>query len=94
MQNKEHLIKNLQMFFSPKSVAIIGASKKSDKSGYIIFSNFVQNKRRGIFKGEIYPVNPSEDSILGYTCYPSVKNIPDDVLAYGVPVKIIGKNKE
>ncbi|MCW4032583.1 MAG: CoA-binding protein [Candidatus Bathyarchaeota archaeon] len=91
MQNKEHLIKNLQMFFSPKSVAIVGASKKSDKSGHIIFSNFVQNKRRGIFKGEIYPVNPSEDSILGYKCYPSVKNIPDDVesVVIVVPAKAV-----
>ena len=79
MQKEEHLIRDMQMFFNPRSVAIVGASKKSEKSGHIIFSNFVQNKRRGIFKGEIYPVNPNEDSVLGYKCYPSVKNIPYDV---------------
>jgi acyl-CoA synthetase (NDP forming) len=35
----------------------------------------VDNKRRGIFTGELYPVNPHEASILGFKCYPSITKI-------------------
>jgi predicted CoA-binding protein len=51
---------NLDTFFNPKSVAIIGATKNPDKAGQVIFKNFANNKKRGIFKGKIYPVNPRE----------------------------------
>ena len=40
---------NLDTFFNPKSVAIVGATKKPDKAGYVIFKNFANNKKRGIF---------------------------------------------
>lgn len=76
MEKENLTISKLEGFFNPKSVAVIGASKKIGKAGNVIFSNFAQNKRRGIFKGEIYPVNPNEDSVLGFKCYPSIKQIP------------------
>ncbi len=79
MDQEKPSIKNLHMFFDPNSIAIVGASKKIGKAGNVIFSNFAQNKRRGIFKGEIYPINPNEDSILGHKCYPSLKKLPYDV---------------
>ncbi len=41
----------------------------------MIFQNFVDNKRRGIFTGELYPVNPHEKSILGFKCYSSLTKI-------------------
>ncbi len=65
----------MQAFFNPCSVAVVGASRKINKAGQIIFKNFAENKRRGVFKGEIYPVNPHEDSVLGFKCYPSVTKI-------------------
>ena len=68
----EEEIRKLEPFFNPKSVAIIGATKKVDKAGYVIFKNIANNKLHGVFKGELYPVNPSEDSILGFKCYPSI----------------------
>jgi len=69
------LMKQMDSFFNPSSVAVIGASKRINKAGHVIFKNFVENKRRGVFKGEIYPVNPGEDYVLGYQCYPSVTKI-------------------
>ena len=45
------------------------------KAGHVIFKNFVDNKRRGLFKGELYPVNPHEEFILGFKCFPSVADI-------------------
>ncbi len=73
------ILSQMDLFFNPKSVAVVGASKHINKAGNVIFSNFAENKRRGIFKGEIYPVNPNEERVLGYKCYPSLKKVPDDV---------------
>ena len=66
----------MNSFFEPKSVAIVGASKRITKAGHVIFKNFVENKRRGVFKGELYAVNPSEKIILDYESYPSLRKIP------------------
>ncbi len=84
-------IKRLDAFFNPRSAAIIGATKKIDKAGHVIFRNFAANKARGIFKGELYPVNPNEESILGFKCYPSITEIPEEVEAVVivVPAKIV-----
>jgi len=75
----ESSIKQLDIFFNPNSVAIVGATKKTNKAGHVILKNFVQNKCRGVFRGEIYPVNPHEDSILGFKCYPRLTAIPGEL---------------
>jgi acetyl coenzyme A synthetase (ADP forming)-like protein len=69
----------MHAFFDPRSVAVVGASKRINKAGHVIFKNFVENKRRGVFKGELYPVNLHEDSILGFRCYPSLAEIPGEL---------------
>jgi acetyl coenzyme A synthetase (ADP forming)-like protein len=83
--------KLLESFFNPRSVAIVGATKKIDKAGQVIFKNFVENKRRGVFKGEIFAVNPNEDSILGFQCYRSIVDIPGelDLVVIVVPASIV-----
>ncbi len=83
--------KKLDAFFNPCSAAIIGATKKLDKAGNVIFKNFAYNKTRGVFKGEIYPVNPGESSILGFKCYPSIAGIPGDLdlVVIVVPAKVV-----
>jgi acetate---CoA ligase (ADP-forming) len=87
----EESIRKLDAFFNPRSVAVIGATKKVDKAGYVIFKNFATNKLRGVFKGELYPVNPGEDSILGFKCYSSLKEISENVelIIVIVPAKIV-----
>ncbi len=81
----------LDAFFNPCSVAIIGATKKIDKAGHVIFKNFADNKNRGVFKGQIYPINPNEDSILGFKCYKTITEIPEelDLIVIVVPAKIV-----
>jgi acyl-CoA synthetase (NDP forming) len=83
-------LKQLDTFFNPRSVAVVGATRKINKAGHVIFKNFVENKRRGVFKGEIFPVNPYEDSILGFQSYPSVTKIPVelDLVVIVVPANI------
>ncbi|MEM2839943.1 MAG: CoA-binding protein, partial [Candidatus Bathyarchaeia archaeon] len=75
----ESKLKQIDVFFNPKSIAIVGASRHVNKAGNVIFSNFATNKRRGVFRGELYPINPNEDSILGFKCFPSLKKVPGDV---------------
>jgi len=79
MQKVTPVVERINTFFEPKSVAVVGASKKITKAGHVIFKNFADNKRRSVFKGELYPVNPHEDYILAFKCYPSLKDIIGDV---------------
>ena len=87
----EESLENMDAFFNPKSVAVIGATKKVDKAGHVIFKNFVTNKKRRVFEGELYPVNPNDESILGFKCYPSITEIPGeiDLMVIIVPAKIV-----
>lgn len=66
---------NLDYLFNPKSIAIIGASKTLQKVGHEIIKNIVVQG----YNGKIFPVNPNENEILGYHCFPSVNVIPDEV---------------
>ncbi len=65
----------LESFFSPQSVAIIGASRDPEKLGYAVLANLVN----GGYPGQLYPVNPKADEILGLKAYPSVLDIPAPV---------------
>jgi acetyl coenzyme A synthetase (ADP forming)-like protein len=84
-------VKRLDAFFYPRSVAIIGATKKEGKAGNVIFKNFAEYKMRGVFSGELYPINPNEDSILGFKCFPSVTEVPDEIelIVIVVPAKAV-----
>ena len=87
----EEEIQKLGAFFKPHSVAVVGATKRVDKAGHVIFKNFVENKMRGVFKGELYAVNPTEDSIMGVKCYPSITKISGEVelVVVVVPADIV-----
>lgn len=60
----------MQNFFTPKSVAVIGASKDSKKIGHIIFKQILTKH-----KGRAYPINPKEDKILKKKCYSTVLKV-------------------
>ncbi len=65
----------LDVFFNPKTVAVIGASSEKKSVGYQIFSNLIGSG----FEGIIYPVNMKRTSAQGVKCYPSVSSIPDKI---------------
>ncbi|TAK32475.1 MAG: CoA-binding protein [Chloroflexota bacterium] len=65
----------LEEFFSPRSVAVVGASRDTTKLSHGLLRNIVQFG----FSGPIYPVNPRIDEVLGLKCYPSVTAIPGPV---------------
>ncbi|HEY9122360.1 MAG TPA: acetate--CoA ligase family protein [Brevefilum sp.] len=66
---------DLAPFFSPKGVAIIGASTNPRKLSHGILKNLSLYG----FEGGIYPVNPGADQILGLKSFPDVSLVPDPV---------------
>lgn len=65
-------IRNLQHLFSPRSVALIGASNKPHSVGATVLRNLLQ----GGFAGTIMPVNPKYDTLEGNPVYPTVASLP------------------
>lgn len=66
---------SLDAIFSPKSIAVLGASSSKGKVGHDIFANILQNG----YTGTLFPVNPSANSILSVKCYKTILEIPDPV---------------
>ena len=76
-------IKNI--FLSPSSIAIIGASEKPGV-GKAIFLNILNG-----YRGKIFPITPSSSSVFGIKAYKSVLDIPEDVdlAVVATPSKIV-----
>ncbi len=65
----------LEELFLAQGCAVVGASASSKKAGHQILANMLS---AGFDRG-LYPINPSETTILGMTCYPSVAAVPGRV---------------
>lgn len=65
----------LDVFFSPSSVALIGATENPGSVGRTILANLLATP----FGGTVYPVNPKRKSVLGIRAFPSIQDIPDAV---------------
>jgi acetyl coenzyme A synthetase (ADP forming)-like protein len=68
-------INSLSPFFTPRGVALIGATSDPTKLGYGLARNLVQCNYQGV----IHFVNPKGGSLLGRPMYPSVLDLPDPV---------------
>lgn len=67
----------LEPFFTPKSVAVIGASTHPAKLGHAVLKNLVECGYTQ--RGSVYPINPTAEAILGIKAYPSVKDVPTEI---------------
>ena len=72
-------------FFSPHSIAVVGASATPGKIGYFIVQNLLP------FEGPVYPVNPHNDTILGKKCFSALSEIPEtpDWVIISVPAQAV-----
>jgi acetyltransferase len=66
---------NLDAFFKPRAVALIGASQKELSIGNVIIKNLIHYN----FRGPVYPINPKVDEIRGLKAYPSILDVPGEV---------------
>ena len=69
---------SLSAFFSPKSVAVIGASTDPQKLGYAVLENLVTGGYLADGR-KVYPINPKAESILGQKAFPSVEAVPGPI---------------
>src|SRR5712672_3815840 len=77
----------LDSFFSPDSIALIGASRDLEK----IPGRLLSMLRKNEFPGKIYPVNPNYGDIDGLKCYPSIADVgqPIDLAIVIIPAKTV-----
>lgn len=94
----------LDPLLRPKSVAVVGASKRPDSVGEWA----LRNLGKGAYTGRIYPINPRYDEIQNHRCYASLSELPevpdlvifavgdhrleaalDDAISAGVPAAVI-----
>jgi acetyltransferase len=65
----------LDAFFSPRTVAVIGATESPRSVGRMLFWNLITSP----FGGAVYPINPNRGSVLGVKAYPTIAAVPDEV---------------
>ncbi|MCA9897906.1 MAG: bifunctional acetate--CoA ligase family protein/GNAT family N-acetyltransferase [Ardenticatenaceae bacterium] len=65
----------LDVIFSPKSVALIGATEREGSVGRTILWNLMTNS----FGGTIFPINPKRPSVMGIKAYPSIGEVPEKI---------------
>ena len=68
-------IESMESFFTPESVALVGASATPGKIGNSVLVALGKQD----YKGKVYPINPKQESILGINCYPSLDAINEKV---------------
>jgi acetyltransferase len=65
----------LDVFFTPKTVAVVGATETAGSVGRTILWNLVSSP----FGGTVFPVNPKRPSVLGIKAYKQISEIPEQV---------------
>jgi acetyltransferase len=82
----------LTSFFKAKSMAVIGASKTPGKIGHSVLANIIASG----YKGDVYPVNPREQEILGKPCYPDIGSLAGQVelAVIAVPAQAVNQVAE
>jgi len=78
---------NLDAIFKPRSIAVVGTSRKDGTIGRQILHNIVAYG----FNGPVYPVNPNAEYVNSIKCYPNVSSIPDqvDLAVIVVPKEVV-----
>ncbi|MFH1568900.1 MAG: acetate--CoA ligase family protein [Gemmatimonadota bacterium] len=79
----------LQTLFTPRGVAVVGASERPDSVGRAV----LENLRRSGFTGTLHPVNPKRDTVLGLACAPSLRQIdgPVDLAVVAIPAPAVAE---
>jgi acetyl coenzyme A synthetase (ADP forming)-like protein len=85
--SQEDIVRQMNRIMKPDSVAVIGASAEDGKIGNSVMKNLIN----GGYKGEIYPIHPKADEIMGHKAYKSVLDVPGniDVAVFAIPAKFV-----
>lgn len=64
--------RGLEALLRPKSIAVIGASMKPQRAGYLMMRNLLA----GGFNGPVLPVTPAWKAVQGVLAWPDVNSLP------------------
>src|ERR1700744_5554980 len=83
----EEIVTAMNRIMQPKAVAVIGASAEDGKIGNSVMKNLIN----GGYKGDIYPIHPKAEEIMGRKAYKSVKDVAGviDVAVFAIPAKFV-----
>ena len=83
--SQEEIVAAMDRIMNPRAVAVIGASEGEGKIGNSVMKNIIN----GGYEGDLYPINPKADVILGKKAYKSVQDVPGevDVAVFAVPAR-------
>jgi acetyl coenzyme A synthetase (ADP forming)-like protein len=87
----KHPRSDIDVFFYPNSIAVVGASPRPGSIGRAIIENLAV-----AYKGKVYPVNPKYEEILGLPAYPSVSSLPEppDLTVIAVRAQLVPRLAE
>jgi acetyl coenzyme A synthetase (ADP forming)-like protein len=85
--SQDEILSAMRRVMKPKAIAVIGASAEAGKIGNSVMKNLIN----GGYEGEIYPINPKADEIMGRRAYKSVADIPGtvDVAVFTIPAPLV-----
>ena len=77
----------LAPLLAPRSIALVGASRKRNSVG----NDTLRNLLSGGYRGTVFPVNPSYAHLYGRVCYPDMAALPDpvDLAILAVPNRVL-----
>ncbi|HLI16530.1 MAG TPA: GNAT family N-acetyltransferase [Acidimicrobiales bacterium] len=86
-RDREAVLRSMSRLLRPRSIAVIGASRRPGSIGHEIVRNLVA----GGFQGAVYPVNPRAEAVASLPCWPSVTDVPArvDLAVIAVPAPAV-----
>lgn len=87
LDNHNNNLQVLDHIFKPSAIAVIGASATPGKWGYLMIQRLILSG----YSGKIYPVNPNQNEILGFSCHKSILDIagPIDLAVITTPAEAV-----
>ena len=83
----DEILAAMKHIMEPSADAVIGASAEDGKIGNSVMRNLID----GGYEGDLYPVHPKADQILGHQCYPSIVDVPGnvDIAIFCIPAQFV-----
>jgi acetyl coenzyme A synthetase (ADP forming)-like protein len=80
-------LESLRSIFEPRSIAVVGASRRHQTIGYVILDSLLRDG----FTGAVYPVNPKSEVVHSMRAYPSIAEVPEkvDLAVIVVPKELV-----
>ncbi|MCZ6887608.1 MAG: acetate--CoA ligase family protein [Gammaproteobacteria bacterium] len=85
--DQDEILRAMKRIMQPQGVAVIGASAEDGKIGNSVMKNLID----GGYAGDLYPVHPRAEEILGHKCYTSVTEVPGviDIAIFCIPARFV-----